>query len=295
MPREIRPAKLEMPGLRSLECHGNRPGRHGSLRTLRRPDADSAEPHPRRCAPARELSDPPRRLDGPPGEPSHAIDSVFDANAPTRGHWPKGLPHRVSAAWASPGRTTTRRSTRPRPRPSSARPSTPASTTSTRRTPTGTGQRDARGPRARRFGPSRSDRRRDEGRARRRRGRGSTKYKYGATAGPSTSGRPATRRSGGSASTRSTSTTFTGSIREVPVEETWSAMAGLVAAGKVRWLGISEAKVAELERIRPCPPGHGRAVGALALDPRLSRRCGSLVRSERRVLRGVLASRAAGS
>jgi len=37
---------------------------------------------------------------------------------------------------------------------------------------------------------------------------------------------------------------------EVPVEDTWSAMAGLVAAGKVRWLGISEAKVAELERIR---------------------------------------------
>ncbi len=41
---------------------------------------------------------------------------------------------------------------------------------------------------------------------------------------------------------------------ETPVEETWSAMAGLVAAGKVRWLGISEAKVAELERIRRIHP-----------------------------------------
>ncbi len=41
---------------------------------------------------------------------------------------------------------------------------------------------------------------------------------------------------------------------QVPVEETWSAMAGLVAAGKVRWLGISEAKVEELDRIRPIHP-----------------------------------------
>ena len=41
---------------------------------------------------------------------------------------------------------------------------------------------------------------------------------------------------------------------ETPVEETWSAMAGLVAAGKVRWLGISEAKVGELERIRRIHP-----------------------------------------
>ena len=41
---------------------------------------------------------------------------------------------------------------------------------------------------------------------------------------------------------------------QVPVEDTWSAMAGLVAAGKVKWLGISEAKVAELERIRSVHP-----------------------------------------
>jgi aryl-alcohol dehydrogenase-like predicted oxidoreductase len=41
---------------------------------------------------------------------------------------------------------------------------------------------------------------------------------------------------------------------ETPVEDTWGAMAGLVAAGKVRWLGISEAKVAELDRIRRIHP-----------------------------------------
>ena len=35
----------------------------------------------------------------------------------------------------------------------------------------------------------------------------------------------------------------------VPVEDTWGAMAGLVAAGKVRGLGISEASVAQLERV----------------------------------------------
>jgi aryl-alcohol dehydrogenase-like predicted oxidoreductase len=41
---------------------------------------------------------------------------------------------------------------------------------------------------------------------------------------------------------------------DTPVEETWNAMAGLVAAGKVRWLGISEAKVPELDRIHRIHP-----------------------------------------
>ena len=41
---------------------------------------------------------------------------------------------------------------------------------------------------------------------------------------------------------------------DTPVEETWEAMAGLVAAGKVRWLGISEAKVGELDRILKIHP-----------------------------------------
>jgi aryl-alcohol dehydrogenase-like predicted oxidoreductase len=41
---------------------------------------------------------------------------------------------------------------------------------------------------------------------------------------------------------------------EVPVEDSWGAMAGLVSAGKVRWLGISEAKVPELERVARIHP-----------------------------------------
>ncbi len=41
---------------------------------------------------------------------------------------------------------------------------------------------------------------------------------------------------------------------EVPVEDTWGSMAGLVAAGKVRWLGISEAKMPELERVARIHP-----------------------------------------
>ena len=41
---------------------------------------------------------------------------------------------------------------------------------------------------------------------------------------------------------------------QVPIEETWGAMAELVAAGKVRHLGVSEASVEELERIDPIHP-----------------------------------------
>jgi len=42
--------------------------------------------------------------------------------------------------------------------------------------------------------------------------------------------------------------------RTVPVEETWGAMAALVAAGKVRHLGISEAAPATLERAHAVHP-----------------------------------------
>jgi aryl-alcohol dehydrogenase-like predicted oxidoreductase len=41
---------------------------------------------------------------------------------------------------------------------------------------------------------------------------------------------------------------------QVPVEETWGAMADLVRAGKVRWLGVSEAKVPDLEKIARIHP-----------------------------------------
>ena len=39
-----------------------------------------------------------------------------------------------------------------------------------------------------------------------------------------------------------------------PVEETWGAMGELVAAGKVRWLGISEPSVDDLERVSRIHP-----------------------------------------
>ena len=41
---------------------------------------------------------------------------------------------------------------------------------------------------------------------------------------------------------------------KVPIEETWGAMGELVAAGKVRYLGVSEASVDELDRIFPIHP-----------------------------------------
>ncbi len=41
---------------------------------------------------------------------------------------------------------------------------------------------------------------------------------------------------------------------KTPVEETWGAMAGLVAAGKVRWLGISEPGVEDLDRVARVHP-----------------------------------------
>ncbi len=41
---------------------------------------------------------------------------------------------------------------------------------------------------------------------------------------------------------------------KVPLEETWGALAGLVAAGKVRWLGISEPTVAQLDLVSAIHP-----------------------------------------
>ena len=41
---------------------------------------------------------------------------------------------------------------------------------------------------------------------------------------------------------------------KVPVEETWGAMAELVAEGKVRFLGLSEATVADLDRVSRIHP-----------------------------------------
>ncbi len=56
------------------------------------------------------------------------------------------------------------------------------------------------------------------------------------------------------ASTSSTSTISTASIERVAIEETWGAMKGLVEAGKVRHLGISEASSATIERAHAVHP-----------------------------------------
>ena len=69
-----------------------------------------------------------------------------------------------------------------------------------------------------------------------------------------TSARRATRRCGGWASITSTSTTSTGSTRDMPIEETVGAMAELVAAGKVRYLGLSEAAPDTVRRAHAVHP-----------------------------------------
>ena len=60
-------------------------------------------------------------------------------------------------------------------------------------------------------------------------------------AGPSTSSRPPTARCAGSASTRSTCTTSTGSNPDVPIEDVAGAVKELIEAGKVAHFGLSEA------------------------------------------------------
>ena len=71
---------------------------------------------------------------------------------------------------------------------------------------------------------------------------------------PSTCARPATPRWPDWASTTSTSTTSTGRDAGVPIEETVGAMAELVAAGKVRYLGLSEAAPDTLRRASAVHP-----------------------------------------
>ena len=65
----------------------------------------------------------------------------------------------------------------------------------------------------------------------------------------------------------------------VPVEETWGAMAELVAAGKVRYLGISEAAPATIRRAHATHPISRPAERVLAVHP------GSRGRGARHVLR----------
>ena len=91
----------------------------------------------------------------------------------------------------------------------------------------------------------------DEVRQRARPGR---RARSASTAGPSTSRRPATQSCSRLGVETSTSTTSTASTPTTPIEETVGAMAELVAAGKVRYLGLSEAAPATIRRAHAVHP-----------------------------------------
>ena len=55
---------------------------------------------------------------------------------------------------------------------------------------------------------------------------------------------------------------------KVPIEDTVGAMAELVEAGKVRYLGLSEAGPQTIRRAHAVHPDRGPADRVLALDPR---------------------------
>ena len=78
----------------------------------------------------------------------------------------------------------------------------------------------------------------------------------------------ARRRCSGSASTTSTSTTSTASTPTTPIEETVGAMAELVEAGKVRYLGLSEARRDTIRRAHAVHPITRAADRVLAVDAR---------------------------
>ena len=74
------------------------------------------------------------------------------------------------------------------------------------------------------------------------------------TAGPSASARPSTARSSGSASRRSTCSTSTGSIPNVPIEDVAGTVRDLIAEGKVKHFGLSEPGVQTLRRAHAVQP-----------------------------------------
>ena len=76
---------------------------------------------------------------------------------------------------------------------------------------------------------------------------------------------------------------------QVPLEETWGAMAGVVAAGKARHIGLSEVTVEEIDGAGGAPGDRG-AVGAVAIDPECARRCAAALPETRHRLPAVLAA-----
>ena len=112
--------------------------------------------------------------------------------------------------------------------------------------------------------PRRSDRR-DQVRHRLRAARVSPPSSRGRR---STCDRRSTDRCDGSASTTSTSTTNTAPTRACRSRRPSEAMAELVAAGKVRYLGLSEASVDTIRRAVDGAPDHRAAERVVDLEPR---------------------------
>ncbi len=81
-------------------------------------------------------------------------------------------------------------------------------------------------------------------------GRAVRRERSGTTCAPSRSARSASEACAGSASSGSTCTRRTGPTgRRAPqLEESWGTMAALVDEGKVRWIGVSNFDVEQLER-----------------------------------------------
>ena len=109
------------------------------------------------------------------------------------------------------------------------------------------------------------------------------------TAAPPTSGPPSRARCAGSAPTTSTCTTSTASTRARPIEETAGAVAELIAEGKVRHFGLSEAAPGHHPPRPRRAAGHRAADRVLAVDPRRRGRDPAAAARARHRLRALLA------
>ena len=108
---------------------------------------------------------------------------------------------------------------------------------------------------------------------------------------PETSGAASRTRSSGCAPTRSTSSTSTASIPNVPIEDVAGAVKELIDAGKVKHFGLSEAGVADHPPRARRAAGDGAAERVLALVARAGGRDPADARGARDRLRPVQPAR----
>ena len=93
-----------------------------------------------------------------------------------------------------------------------------------------------------------------------------TRGRVASTVARRTSAVPSRGRSSAWAPTTSTSTTSTAIDPDVPIEETVGAMAELVQAGKVRYIGLSEAAPETIRRAHATHPLTAIQMRVLAVD-----------------------------